>query len=136
MPTVDMYYDLGYDPAKGRYGIPLREHPDYRDAAKKLAATAKALREQSDRHLVEAMAWFEAHPEANTTYGPERDPELVALFARQGEESKGLRAEQRAIVDPLVKTNLYRWDGGMLSVRYDRVGKHAWEAELKRLGRK
>jgi hypothetical protein len=129
------YWELGYDSSRHRYGIPAREHPDYKARAKRLAAITAELRKMAEeviypRYMEEGQRLAEA--------GITRpDPAYASAYAELRDwhdaQTKPLRDEQRAIRDT-VDGALYRWNGGSLTVRYDRTGKLAWEHEFNRLG--
>lgn len=149
------YYDIGFDPETQRYGVPADKHPDYKPVIKELRRLVKEAKADADQHMAAVMA---------VPYPREKDDcdgkvgysggwnhtkdcpshiayeEAVNVIIHDPEYEARTRernALMRSIALPAIRSNLYRepWTGS-LAVRYDRAGKYAWEAELKRLGRK
>lgn len=119
----------GYNAEARCYGIPAAKHPDH----KALAADLKALYK---RHTAESDAAFaDLFERAHEVRLEDGD---MAALEREAMNEQRLRtkrqgAEREALVR-LVPGNLYHRSGATLTVRYDRIGKWAWDREFERLG--
>lgn len=146
--------DAGWDPEGGRYGIPLAKHPEHKAIAKELKRLNAEAKRDHDEHLAAVMAveypreddgcggtvgkWGFEHAKSCLTLARyENETSAVIHDEAYRDRVRSRMAETRTLTAPLVQSGLYREPyTGSLSVRYDRVGKQAWEKELQRLGRK
>lgn len=140
------YWNIGYDPVKGRYGLPAREHPDYKALYKAMKEQEAAHKEWAKRKSDGYMALLDAMTDEERAglheqYMADRSNSPYAALYAEAAAKAGpepvLPDEVVVLLRAAYASNLYRRDGlGDLSVRHDRAGKMAWERELKRLGRK
>jgi len=117
------------------YGIPLKQHPEpeMRAKARALAVIQREYRAEEARHNAAFRTTFSALEEQglsgdydafDTAFAPvkvEHDAVLAGLRTRTG------------LVTRDIPTNLYRVYRDTVSIRFDKVGKAAWDAEYLRL---
>lgn len=121
------------------HGIPARRHPEYKVLAKAAGDLALAREARTQR----MFDYLTSEPVVDRTRGmdvrSEEYREASKAVMAEATEHVGpypfLSPEMDALRKQAEASNLYRWDGGSLSIRYDKAGKAAWRAEFERLGK-